>query len=200
MSGITYNWGSDYLLIDLGNRTNSRIKVLFWAEFLLVVGMATIFLLQVTSFTGLFNLLVSISGTLLFSFAAYRFFSRMFVSEKLLIDKDSLLIIIDTPFSKKIKSYNWPKIGPLHYVGKPPKTDHPLKGKCFDYLGFDTQEHLIQSLHQEGNMYFKYEGVHVPFAKCVYSWDAEEMIHMMKIFSGPKLKLGPEWQAMLVQE
>lgn len=200
MSGITYNWGSDYLLIDLGNRINSRIKVLFWAEFLLVMGMATVFLLQVISFNGLLNLFIAACATILYGFAAYRFFSRMFLNEKLLLDKDSLLIITNTPFSKTIKSYNWPKIGPLHYVGKTPKTDHPLKGKCFDYLGFDTQEHLIQSLHHEGNMYFNYEGVHVPFAKCVYSWDAEEMIHMMRIFSGPKLKLGPEWQTMLVHD
>ena len=201
MSNITYHWGSDYLLIELDNRINSRIKALFWAEFLLTVGMATIFIVEAfVASDSYLNFIAAIAATILYFIAAYRFLSRMFLNEKLLLDKEHLLIITNTPFSKKIKTYKWQNIGPLHYIGKTPKTDHPLKGSSFDYLGFDTQEHLIQSLHHEGNMYFNYEGEQVPFAKSVYSWDAEEMIQMMKIFSGSKLKLGPEWQQMLVHE
>jgi hypothetical protein len=199
MSDITYNWGTDFLLIELGNRINSRIKALFWAEFIVTLGMASIFLIgAIVSSKGYSDIITAAGATVLYGVAAYRFLSRMFQNEKLVLDKESLLIIVNTPFRKNIRTFSWRHIGPLHYVGKATKTDHPLKGKSFDYLGFDTQEHLIQSLHHEGNMYFEYGGRAVPFAKGVYSWDAEEMIHMMKIFSGAKLKLGPEWQEMLV--
>jgi hypothetical protein len=88
----------------------------------------------------------------------------------------------------------------LHYEGKGAKTDHPLKGKCFDYFGFETQEHLIQSLHHDGNMYFDTIEGRIYFAAGVYSWDAEEMVQMMKLFIGPVLKLGPEWKEMLQEQ
>jgi hypothetical protein len=202
MSNITYNWGSDYILIDLGNRVNTRVKALYYAEFILTACMATILMLKISAVSdGFINWLAAILTTTLYALAAYRFFSRMFFTEKIVIDVDSLLIVNTTPFSKKIKRYEWKQMGPLHYVGKTPKTDHPLKGKSFDYLGFETQEHLIQSIHHEGNLYFNYEGFPVRFARCVYSWDAEEMIQMIKIHSGSKLRLGPEWNQILeVQE
>lgn len=201
MSTITYNWGSDNLLIELGNRIHTRIKLLYWAEFLLTLGMATIFLLKPASSKDYINILIAVAAAAIYLLAAYRFFSRMFLAEKLFLDRENLVIITITPFRKTVRNYKWQYIGPLHYVGKASKTDHPLKGNSFDYFGFETQEHLIQSLHHEGNIFFTYKGQPVRFAKCVYSWDAEEMIQMMKIFSGSKLKLGPEWQEMLsIQE
>lgn len=43
---ITYHWGNDHLLIKLGNRIEPRIRILFFIEFLVTSGMATIFLQQ----------------------------------------------------------------------------------------------------------------------------------------------------------
>ena len=91
-------------------------------------------------------------------------------------------------------------MGPLHYVGKPEKTDHPLKGECYDYFGLETHEHLLQSLHHEGNLYFNYEGFPIRFARGVYSWHAEEMVRMMQLYTGNTLKLGPEWERMLQEQ
>lgn len=202
MSTITYKWGSDYLLIDLGNRVPGRIKALYYGEFLLTSGMATILLLRLGSFSlGVVNWLAAAGVAALYLLAAYRFFSRLFFTESIVVDYDSLLIVNNTPFVKKINRYEWRHMGVLHYLGKTPKTDHPLKGKSFDYLGFETQEHLIQHIHHDGNLYFNYEGRPVRFARRVYSWDAEEMIDMIKLYAGSKLKLGPEWsKAAEVQE
>jgi hypothetical protein len=88
-------------------------------------------------------------------------------------------------------------LGRLHYEGKGPKTDHPLKGRCFDYFGFETQEQIIQTLHQDGNLYFDTPQGKLYFAAGVYSWDAEEMVQMMKMYMGTSLLLGPEWEEML---
>lgn len=194
---ISYHWGDDHLLIALGNRLQPRIKFLFWAEFVFTTGMATIFLKQSLPFsTNLLHVVAGIGAALLYLLAAYRFMSRMLFDEKIVVDSAAMIIIQRTPFSLKTRTYQWKDIGPLHYVGKPSKTDHPLKGHCYDYLGFETQEHLIQSLHHEGNMYFNYKGFSVRFARGVYSWDAEEMVRMMRLYIGSDLQLGPEWAKM----
>lgn len=195
---ITYNWGDDHLLITLGNRTQGRIKILYFAEFLVTSGMATIFVLRALPLTAnAIHLTIAIGAAMLYFLASYRFLARMFYSEKLLLDRYGLNIIRRTPFLHHARYYAWNNMGPLHYTGKPKKTDHPLKGKTFDYFGFETHEHLVQSLHHEGNLCFIYDDEMISFARGVYSWDAENMVHMMKLYTGASLRLGPEWDLML---
>ncbi len=197
-SAISYHWGENELLIDLGNRIEPRIKVLFWAELIVTAAIATIFLLQ--SFPISENWLNAIAGlcaAVIYLFASYRFLSRMFTKEKLLLKPHYLQIINRSPFSFKVMEYDWEHIGPLHYVGEKRKTDHPLKGKVFDYFGFDTHEKLIHNLHHEGNLYFNYGGFSVRFGKGVYSWNAEEVVNMMLLYKGDKIVLGPEWDAIM---
>lgn len=195
---ITYHWGDSQLLISLGNRLQRRIKILFLAEFLFTSGMATIFLLQALPLSGKFAHWVAACGAaLLYLMASYRLLSRMFETEKLLLDKNDLVIVRKTLFSLQSARYSWREIGPLHYMGKERKTDHPLKGHSFDYFGFETHEHLIQSLHHEGNLSFICNGYTIRFARGVYSWDAEDMVYIMKLYVGDTLRLGPEWEQML---
>ncbi len=197
-NAITYHWGDDHLLITLGNRTQARIKILFWAEFLFTTGMATIFLKEAFDFTGSILKTGSVvAAALLYLVASYRFFSRILYTEKIFLDQESMTIVQRTPFTLVNRSYKWADIGPIHYVGKTTKTDHPLKGNCYDYFGFETQERLIQNLHHDGNLYFNHLGYPVRFGKCVYSWDAEEMMRMMQLYAGASIKFGPEWKAML---
>lgn len=194
---ITYYWGDRSLLIKLGNRTNARIRALFIAEFILTSFIATVLLIKSLPFRHVFiDWAAGVGGMCLYLFAAFRFLSRIFFSERLLIDTQSLTIIRKWALAQQVRRYNLREIGALHYEGKRMKTDHPLKGKCYDYLGFETQEHLIQSLHDEGNLYFEtYEG-RVYFAAGVYSWDAEEMVQIMQLYIGSALQLGPEWKEM----
>jgi len=196
--GITYYWGDQTLLISLGNRTNSRIRALYLVEFLFLAAMATVFLLQALPLTNNFlHWTACIGASLIYLLAANRFLARMFFTERLLLDQHSITIIKKSLFSQNIKRYDWRQIGTLHYEGKSRKTDHPLKGICYDYLGFETQEQLIQSLHHNGNLYFDTNEGRVYFASGVYSWDAEEMVQLMKLYIGSSLQLGPEWAEML---
>jgi len=177
---------------------DNRIRALFIAEFTFTTGMATLFLLQSLPFSASITHIISgIGAALLYFLASARFLSRILSSERLMLDKQQLSIIRSTLFRRHTRHYEWQHIGMLHYSGIPVKTDHPLKGKCFDYFGFDTQEHVIQSLHHEGNLYFEHGREKIFFARGVYSWDAEEMVNMMKLFVGAQLHLGPEWAQML---
>lgn len=199
--GITYYWGDHNLLITLGNMTSLRIRALYFFEFLVTAGMATVFLLQSVPFHNSFMHWAAGAGaSLLYLLAAYRLLARMFFSEKLLLNPKSLTLVRKTIFAQQVRSFDWKQIGMLHYEGKGKKTDHPLKGKCYDYFGFETQEHLIQSLHHEGNLYFDTAIGKVYFASGVFSWHAEEMVQMMQVFIGKSLKLGPEWKEMLQEQ
>lgn len=197
---ISFHWGDDSLLINLGNRIEPRIKALFWIEFLLTVGWATIFMVRAIPLHGdIMNTLECTGAVILYLLASYRFLSRIFYSEKLIVRLHVLEIVTRTPFSYKARIFEWKHMGPLHYVGQEKKTDHPLAGKCYDYYGFETREKLIHRLHNEGNMYFNYGGFPIRFGRGVYSWTAEEVVNMMKLYVGNRLLLGPEWEQM-VQE
>lgn len=194
---IIYNWGDDHLHIKLGNRIEPRIKALYWGEFIITLGMSTIFLVQSYPFSDtLLHIAASVSCAILYLLASYRFISRTFYTEELWLDNEFLTVISSTPFKRKLNRYDWENIGPMHYTGKDIKTDHPLKGQCYDYFGFETQEKLIQNIHEEGNLYFNYGGYIIRFAKSVYSWDAEEMMDIMKLYAGDKLHMGAEWKYM----
>jgi hypothetical protein len=200
-NSITYYWGDRNLLIKLGNRTHIRIRALYLAEFLVTTTMATIFLFQSLPFDlTVIHWAAGLGASMLYMLAAQRFLSRMFFSERILLEPHSFTIIKKTIFSQQVKQYDWRNVGVLHYAGKQDKTDHPLKGKCFDYFGFETQEHLIQTLHNDGNMYFESPQGRVYFASGVYSWNAEEIVQMMKLYIGSSLKLGPEWKEMLQEQ
>jgi len=198
---ITYYWGDHNLLIVLGNRTHVRIRALYLVEFLFTTGMATIFLFLSFPLRHAFiHWTACIGASSLYILASYRFLARIFFTERLLLEQHSLTIIKKTIFSQRVRRYDWRKIGVLHYEGRGQRTDHPLKGKYFDYFRFETQEQLIQSLHHDGNMYFDTTEGRVYFASGVYSWNAEEMVQMMKLFIGTVLKLGPEWKEMLQEQ
>jgi hypothetical protein len=170
-------------------------------EFIVTIGMATIFLLEASRLHNNFaHFLLSLGAGLLYLTAAYRFLSRMFYREQLVITNNHFTIIRQSPFSRTVTSYDWEGMGTLHYIGKDVKTDHPLKGNCFDYFGFDTQERLIQDLHHDGNLFFKYLDTPVRFAKGIYSWHAEEIIRMIRLYSGTSLQLGPEWKYLMEED
>lgn len=197
-SDIKYYWGNDHLLIDLGNRIESRIRFVYWIEFLITTGIATIFLLRSFNLSQSGLVITATAGVvLIYLLAAYRFLSRMFYREKIGVSDHHFTIIRQTPFGRRLYNYEWKKMGALHYKGKDAKTDHPLKGKCFDYFGFDTQERVVQDLHHDGNLYFEYEGKPIRFARGIFSWHAEDLVRMVHLFPGSALQLGEEWKYLL---
>jgi hypothetical protein len=195
---IRYYWGDDSLTIEMGNRTGFRIRALYLVEFMVTSGMATLFLLQGLSFGNApLRLIAGIGAASLYILAAHRLLSRLFFRETVKLDNLSITFVRRTLLSKHVHRYFWWQTGMLHYEGQKEKTDHPLKGGCYDYFGFETQERLVQNLHNPGNLYFDTPEGRVYFAAGVYSWDAEEMVQMMKLFIGPSIRLGPEWAQML---
>lgn len=195
---ISYHWGKEDLHIKLGNRVEPRIRVVYWAEFLVAIGMATIVVLQAFQIQpGWQQLLINMAACAVYTIASYRFLSRMFFKEELIITPLYFHIIRQTPFSRYHQSFDWQYMSPLRYIGKDAKTDHPLKGICYDYFGFDTQEKLVQDLHHNGNLYFEYRGKPVRFARGIYTWHAEEIVRMIQLHAGHLLVIDESFALML---
>ncbi|PQJ12941.1 hypothetical protein CJD36_004140 [Flavipsychrobacter stenotrophus] len=195
---ITYYWGDNHLLINLGSRINTRMRVLYVFELLFTLGLASLIIFKSFPIHHHYFLWINITGaSLLYFLAVRRFLLRMFLKESIVLDDQYIAFEKQTIFSKKVRRYDWRLLGPLHYEGHAKKTDHPLKGKTFDYFGFETQEQIIQVLHRNGNLYFETHDGRLYFALGVYSWHAEEMVQMMKMYMGNYLRLGPEWEEML---
>lgn len=197
-AAITYHWGRDHLRIDLGNRTDKRLRIFFWLEFSFTVGLAAIFLAQVFPVQRIWLHGLTIAGAgVLCVLAIFRLLSRITMKEQLILTPTQLTLIRKSLVSRKVQHYQWQHMGQLHYLGKDKKTDHPLKGHYFDYFGFETNEHFIQNLHRDGSLYFTYHNCPVRFGRFIYSWHAEEIVRMMKLYIGDTLVLGSEWQRML---
>ena len=197
---ITYNWGEHHLLIDLGHRIEKRVRLLFWAELFITCTMASVFLLMAFGLNRQWIQWTTCIGvSAIYIMAAWRFLSRITYREQIVLDNAHFTIIQSTFFRKQVQHYSWNEMGHLHYIGKDKKTDHPLKGKTIDYWGFEAHEHVIQQIHHEGNLYFKYNGYSVRFGRNIYSWHAEEIVRIMRLYAGDKLHLGTEW-IYLMQE
>lgn len=198
-SQIIYHWGKDHLLIDLGRRVEPRIRVLFWAEMLLTSGMASILLMQSLSEgpDALLFWLFGMGAGILYGLAAFRFLSRCLYRELLLLDANTLALLQKGFLTRRLRRFSWADAGPLHYRTPEAKTDHPLKGRLYDYWGFDTHERLVQQLHQEGNLAFASRVGEIRFGRGLYLWHAEELVQMMKLYAGGAMQLGREWAHIL---
>jgi hypothetical protein len=201
--GIVFHWGEVHVTADLGQRLEPRVKVLFWAELLVTCGIATVFLLQTLSARGDHGSAVwmrwaSCAGAAtLYGLAACRFLQRVSFREQVVMDATHVTLVQKDFFRHRSRSYDRAGMGPLRYVGRDIKTDHPLAGRHFDYFGFETHERLVQALHGDGSLYFEYHGYPVRFGRGLYSWHAEELVSMMRLYCGDTLQLGPEWEKMM---
>ncbi len=195
---ITYYWARDHLRIDLGNRTDKRLRMFFWLEFCFTVCLATVFLVQVFPIQRIWLHGLTIAGSgVLYVLAVFRLLSRISTKEQLVLTQTHFTLIRKSLVTRKVQHYQWQYMGQLHYLGKDKKTDHPLKGHYFDYFGFETNEHFIQNLHRDGSLYFTYHSCPVRFGRFIYSWHAEEIVRMMQLYIGDTLVLGSEWKRML---
>jgi hypothetical protein len=130
------------------------------------------FLYEDVQLAGLIFLIIAsvISGM-----AAYRFMHAATATEMLHVYGDSIAIINKSLFRERVQRFELDKIHNFRHLPKPDLTDHPLKGQTFDYLGFQTEQKVINEMHGDNRIAFEYEGKTLLFGKEIYSWDFREM-------------------------
>ena len=182
---VNYLWGDNNLLIDLGGQSVLKKRAFLWSELLLTICFATLFLISSFSFTeGVWGMFAVGCACVLFLLASYRFISRMFASEKLILKPEYLQIINRSPFYYKVEEYDWDGVGTLHYAGQQKAA---------------SSDSLMQYFYNQGSLLFIYNDKEICFGKGMPIWDAEEVVNMMLLYKGDKITLGPEWDLIMHQ-
>ena len=119
--------------------------------------------------------IISLLAMVAFSIASYRFINKATETERLFINRERLDIINSSLLKVAIKSYLLNEISDFKFLEKDKYEPHPLKGETFDYMGFQTEQEVIQDLHNEGRASFHYRGRQVRFGKELVSWEFKEL-------------------------
>jgi hypothetical protein len=117
-------------------------------------------------------------------FAGRSFIKNSFYKEKIRVTSVELVISIPSFWSSKQEVYDLAYISCMHYAGRENFTDHPLYTNTTDFTGLGVGEKQVQYLIEDGTIQFEYNNATHRFGKDVASWDAEDIIQRIEIFSG----------------
>lgn len=172
---ISYDGDDTSILIE--NGLNGRIKTLFAIEALAGVFCILIFsyVFTIDGFEGIFPFLLSATMILLGVYITFRYTTKITELEIITLSNDTLTLINKSLFRESTSKFDFKKVSNMKFAGFEKYTDHPLKGESFDYLGFQTVDKQIQTIHEEGTISFMYEGKQIYFGKRLPSWEVEKI-------------------------
>ena len=110
-----------------------------------------------------------------FYIAAFRFLNKILMTEKIFVNEKELRLIKKGFLNSEQTSFEISKISNFRHLEKPELPRHPLAGQTFDYLGFQTEQQVINEMHGDNRLAFDYNGKTIFFGQNVYSWDFEEL-------------------------
>ncbi len=99
--------------------------------------------------------------------------------ESLLITPEKITLIKKSLYTTEKKEFDPKKISGFRHLGKPELTKHPLAGESFDYLGFQTEQQVINEMHGDNRLAFEYDGRTINFGENIYSWDFDELLVLL---------------------
>lgn len=163
-------------------RTKS-LNLIYFVSFtitgLLFLNMAT----QISPVTfGLVIFITIVVGVYLF--VGYRFINKALQTERLIVSKTKLPIEKNGFLTNSISSYSISDISNLRYLKLPEVTKHPLAGETFDYLGFQTEQLVINEMHGDNRIAFEYGNKTITFGENLYSWDFDEIERLLQEVTG----------------
>jgi len=110
-----------------------------------------------------------------FYIGAFRFLNKILMTEKIFVNEKELRLIKKGFLNSEQTSFEISKISNFRHLEKPELPRHPLAGQTFDYLGFQTEQQVINEMHGDNRLAFDYNGKTIFFGQNVYSWDFEEL-------------------------
>jgi len=176
-------------LISLSKPFDTRGKYLNLFYFLNFFAAGTFFMRLIIVDSQPWGIIVLILVAVsVFYVAAYRFLNKALESEKILVDKNDLRLIRTGLLKSKEKSYEVSGISKFRHLGKPQLSKHPLAGESFDYLGFQTEQAVINEMHGDNRISFSYMGKTVSFGENIASWEFEELERLLYETTGKDLR------------
>jgi hypothetical protein len=186
----------DGKIITFSTPLDSRAKILYAFYFLSFFAPAVFFLyfLLTEQELDVIALIIGIIGVAAFFIAAFRFVNKALMREELFINKKELQLINQSILLKNIRSYDITKISNFRHLSKPELTKHPLAGETFDYLGFQTEQKVINEMHGDNRLAFDYEIKTITFGENIYSWEFEELQILLYDVTGNDLRYTDEFE------
>jgi hypothetical protein len=118
----------------------------------------------------------------------YRFFRRATWKEILIIDKEQLVAKKGSMLGMKRFAFPIAELSRFRFLKKPELTPHPLAGQTMDYLGFDTEQKLVNEVHGDDLMAFDYRGKFFSFGQNATSWEYDEIAELILQLSGRDIR------------
>ncbi len=173
-------------IIILSKAFDTRAKILNIIYFAVFTGIAIAFAnMAGPSFgnrVGITIFVIVLVGVYLL--AGYRFINKALQTEKLVVNENTLTILKSGLLAGKNNAYHVNIITNLRHLDKPEITKHPLAGQSFDYLGFETQQQVINEMHGDAKIAFDYEGKTIKFGENIFSWDFEQIERTLHDITG----------------
>ncbi|MDP4265124.1 MAG: hypothetical protein Q8941_21530 [Bacteroidota bacterium] len=169
---------------SLGSRSNLLNLFYFIFFFVSTLGFLYLFIISLEIVGAA---VVAFLAVIAFAIASYRFGNKAFMIEKLLIEKNELVLITQGLSKIKNRIFQVSKISKFRHLKKPELTRHPLAGNSIDYLGFGTEQKVISEMHGDNRLAFDYEGKTITFGENVYSWDFETLEALLNEITGNDL-------------
>ena len=166
---------NDCQLITLSKAFDNRPKILniFYSVSLLSSGILLLYAFLNVNSSGISTLII-LSGIVGCFLAGYRFGNKALMSERIFIN-DQELVLIKQGVKKVEKSFILSMISNFKHLDKPDYTKHPLAGNSMDYLGFQTEQQVINEMYGDNRLSFDYNGKVVTFGENIYSWEFDEL-------------------------
>jgi hypothetical protein len=87
------------------------------------------------------------------------------MNEKLFVNKTKFQLIKQGIGKATSRTFDNTKISNFRLLKKVELSKHPLAVNTFDYLGFGTEQKLINEVHGENRLAFDYEGKTIAFGQ-----------------------------------
>ncbi|HXB93361.1 MAG TPA: hypothetical protein VNU72_13780 [Puia sp.] len=166
----------DGKMVTLSVAFDTRPKVLNVFYFFVYVVTGYFFLSQLfNNYLSIGWSVFAIALSVLFLIPAYRFVNKAVMSESVFINKQEFRIVKKGLRKMYDGTFELSMIKDFRYLTKPEMEKHPLAGESFDYLGFQTQQLLINEMYGDNKLAFDYDGRTIRFGENVYSWEFEEL-------------------------
>ena len=186
----------DGKLIRISTPFSSRTKLLdfFYAALFIIGAVGFVSLIATQWKDSIGATIIAILMIIACLVAFYRFINKATESEKLFVNQERLDIISSSLLKVDRKSFLVNEIHDFKFLEKERYEPHPLKGETFDYLGFQTEQQIIQDLHSEGRASFIYRGRQVRFGKELASWDFSELEVLLYEITGNDFRYTDQYE------
>ena len=170
-------------LIILSKPFDTRAKALYLAYCIaFAIGAAFFLGLLLYEYLSIVATIVLLAFGIVQLVAGYRFGRSALLQEHLFIDAKELVLMEKGIKIRKRQVFDLASVTHFRFLAKPEMPRHPLAGESFDYLGFQTEQKVINEMHGDNRLAFDYNGKTVTFGKNIYSWDFDELISVLRSY------------------